>query len=78
MSRRLEHSDVAWLTLAAAVVCYELLAPPGQLLSEACDRYRRRRPLLTRAVIVGVGAHLLRVIPPRLDPLHHVAVRVFR
>lgn len=78
MSRRLEHSDVAWLTLAAAVVCYELLAPPGQLLSEACDRYRQRHPLVVGAAVVMVAAHLLRALPHRVDPLHHLAGRLRR
>lgn len=72
------HADWAWLTLLIAVIGYELKAPEGQLLSEACDRYRRRHPLITNAAIVLVAAHLLRALPRRLDPLHHVAGRLGR
>ena len=47
----MKHGDAAWATLALGVLLYEFFAPPGQLLSEACDRYRRRHPFITNAAI---------------------------
>jgi hypothetical protein len=49
------------------------LADDDELLSEACDRYLISRPLLTRGVVLYVAAHLLNVVPPRLDPLHRLS-----
>lgn len=66
-------ADKAWITLAVGVLVWEIFAPDGELLSEAVDRYRRRRPLLTRLVIVYLSAHLSRIVPRRLDPLHRLA-----
>lgn len=60
----------AWVALAAGVVAYELCATEGQLMSEACARGMMRRPWVVRGGIVLVAAHLLRVIPPAVDPLH--------
>jgi len=66
-------ADYAWLALAAAIVAYEAASPPGELLSEAVDRYRRRHPIATDLAIVYVAAHLLRRWPPKFDPLHRLA-----
>ena len=74
----MKPADVAWLTLAAGIVVYEIAAPPGELLSEGVDRYLVRRPWLTRAVVAVVAAHLLNLIPDRLDPIHQAAVRARR
>ena len=63
----------AWAVLVAEIVAYELLAARGQLLSEGVDRALERRPWLTRAVVVYVAAHLLNLVPPRIDPLHRLA-----
>jgi len=71
----MSHSDWAWLTLAAAIVAYETRAPRGQLLSQAVDRYRARRPVTTTAVIVYLAGHLMRVWPSRIDPLSIIGRR---
>jgi hypothetical protein len=68
-----KHADYAWLALAAGVVTYERYAPPGQLLSEAMDRYRASHPIIARAAVCYLALHLLRAIPRRVDPLHRVA-----
>ena len=72
----MKHADVAWIALAASIVLYEAAAPPGQLLSQAVDRYRAKHPFLTNATILYIAMHLLRQWPRRADPLHHLAVRL--
>lgn len=73
MSGRYRPADRAWITLAAGILTWEILAPDGELLSEAVDRYRRRHPWLTATVITYISAHLLRVVPRHVDPLHRLA-----
>lgn len=68
----MRHGDYAWAALGAGILVYEVLAPQGELLSEACDRYRRRHPILTTALVLYVAAHLLRRVPARVDPLHRL------
>lgn len=74
----MRHSDVAWLSLAAAILAYEIAAPRGELLSEAVDRYRSRHPLITLGAIAYLTGHLARLWPRRVDPLHRLAGRVGR
>jgi hypothetical protein len=71
----MKPSDYAWLTLAIGIITYEIASPPGELLSQAVDRYRRRHPIATDIAIVYIAAHLLRRWPQRLDPLHRIAGR---
>jgi hypothetical protein len=75
-------ADRAWLAIIAAVLAYEIAASrrrhDWELLSEACDRYRTRHPVVVRGVIVYLAAHLTRTIPARLDPLHQFATRIVR
>lgn len=71
---RYRPADVAWIALAAGIVAYEVAAPPGELLSEGVDRYLTRRPWVTRAVVGVVAAHLLNLIPNRVDPIHQAAI----
>lgn len=71
-------ADRAWIGIAAAVVAYEAGAPRGELLSQGVDRYLLRRPWLTRAVVCYLGAHLLNVIPERVDPLTCLATALRR
>lgn len=67
----------AWLVLAVAVALYEIAAPKDQLLSEAVDRWLAKRPWMTRAVVVLTAAHLLNLIPQRVDPFHRLAEASF-
>lgn len=66
-------ADTAWIVLAAGVVAYELGAPRGELMSEGVDRYLERRPWVTRAAVGITAAHLLNLIPTRVDPFYRVA-----
>jgi hypothetical protein len=70
--RKLRPADRAWITIAFGVVAYEAAAAAShwELLSEACDRYRGHRPILTCALVVYLAAHLTRAIPRSLDPLY--------
>jgi hypothetical protein len=70
----MRHGDSAWIALAVGVAVYEIAAPPGELLSEAVDRYRAKHRWLTTVGIVYTAAHLLRLWPAPLDPLHRLAV----
>lgn len=75
-------ADIAWLAIAAGVTLYEFHASrkrhDWELLSEACDRYRRTHPLMTHGVVLYLAAHLTRAIPRRIDPLHRIAARLGR
>jgi hypothetical protein len=74
----MKHGDAAWAAIGLSVLVYECCAPPGQLLSEAVDKYRNRHPILTNSVILLLAGHLLRIWPRHIDPLHQLAVRVNR
>jgi hypothetical protein len=74
----MKHADYAWAALVAGIVAYEVACPPGQLLSEAVDRYRIRYPVATNLAIAYLAAHLTRVIPRHIDPLTILAARTWR
>lgn len=65
----MRSGDYAWLAMAAAILVYEVAAPRGELLTQAADRYRARRPVATYLVIAYIAGHLTRIWPQRLDPL---------
>ena len=72
-------ADIAWLALAAAVLGYEISAATRrdwELLSEAADRYRAGHPVLTHLTVFYLAAHLTRLMPKRIDPLHRLAQRL--
>jgi hypothetical protein len=75
--KSLRAGDWGWLGLAVGVVGYEISASSRdwELLSEACDRYRILYPLTTNLTIAYLAAHLLRIIPRRIDPLYLLATR---
>ena len=72
-------ADYGWIGLAAGVVAYEFAASSRrhdwELLSEACDRYRIRHPIATNLTIAYLAAHLTRIIPRPIDPLHILVTR---
>lgn len=64
----------AWAVLVAGVAVYEVLSPPAHLLTDGVRRAQERpvcRVLVDGAVIV-TAAHLLGVLPARLDPFTRV------
>jgi hypothetical protein len=77
--KSLRAGDWAWLGVTAVVAAYEIAASSRrhdwELLSEACDRYRTRHPVVVSGAIVYLAAHLTRVMPDRIDPLHRIGAR---
>lgn len=65
-------SRAAWLALAGGVACYDLLAPSGHTLSEACDRALEKHPVMTLGAIALTAGHLANIIPEQLDPIHRI------
>lgn len=61
-------SQRAWTALAIGVAAYEVLARDGELLSHQVDRWLESHPVITTTVVVLTGAHLLNILPHRLDP----------
>ena len=61
-------AERAWMALGFSVLIYELLAHEGELLSHQVDRWLESHPVLTTLVITVTAAHLLNIIPSRIDP----------
>lgn len=58
-----------WLVVIGVVVVADVIAPPGQQLSEGVDKALESRPFLTRVAIELVARHLTNDLPPRYDPI---------
>ena len=65
-------SERAWVALAIGVLGYAVTAPKGELMSHAFDRFLERHPYLTWGATVIVAAHLLNVLPSRVDPIRPI------
>lgn len=61
-------AERAWLALAVGVAAYELTARDGELLSHAVDRWLEAHPVLTFTAVGVTAAHLLNLLPERVDP----------
>jgi hypothetical protein len=66
----LRPADRAWISIGIGVVAYDLLAAPGQTLSEGADRYMLSHPWITRAVAAALAGHVCNVLRPEYDPIH--------
>lgn len=69
-------ANIAWIALVAGVAAFDYFAP--ETLSEAFDR-ALERPVgrfFAMGAVAITGAHLLNVLPKRVDPLHQLAERV--
>lgn len=66
----MEHLSAkrGWIALGIGVLAYEVLCPPGELLSEGVDRALTKYPTLTRVAIGTTALHLLNALPEHLDP----------
>ena len=74
----MKPADWAWVGIGVAVLAYEAVAARKEwdLLSEAVDKYRAAHPWVTVGLVGYLAAHLTRLIPKPLDPLHVVASRM--
>lgn len=63
-------SEKAWLALGTGVLIYEILAPPGEMLSHAVDSWLVDHKVITTAAISLTALHLLNALPKFLDPWH--------
>lgn len=66
-------ADKAWLTMAAGIVAYELIAPDEELLSAGWDRYmlgdRKVKRVAAHATPFLVAGHLTNRLPIWADPI---------
>ncbi|RFZ48552.1 hypothetical protein MSS2_04719 [Mycobacterium marinum] len=58
------------MALATGVITWDLLAPPGNNLSEAADDYLTRWCAVTEAGLLLLYLHVANKLPARLDPIH--------
>lgn len=58
----------AWAVLGSAVVVYEIVCPPGELLSQGVDRWLINHPIATTVAVATTAAHLLNLLPALVDP----------
>jgi hypothetical protein len=74
----MKPADWAWLSIAAGVISYEAVAAKKDwdYLSEAMDKYRKNHPWVIYGCIGYLSAHLTRIIPRSLDPLHVVTQKI--
>lgn len=63
-------ADKAWVTLGAGILAYDMLAPPGETLSEGADRYMLRHRWLVRGVACALTGHVCNLVPARYDVIH--------
>lgn len=68
------HSKAAIAAIVGGVALYDYLCPPGETISEQCDRIMETR--LGKAALYGIVAttalHLVNAIPEKYDWLHQV------
>jgi uncharacterized membrane protein YgdD (TMEM256/DUF423 family) len=70
--------DIAILIGAAAIALYEkTVADDEDLVSRRVAAYKVTHPVLTYGIVLVTAAHVLELIPSRLDPYHRL-VRYFR
>ena len=65
--------DRAWLVLAAGVAAWDIIAPPGEMLSDASFRYSRTHKVVWHCTVIYFAGHLMHVWPKRYDPLSALA-----
>lgn len=67
-------SEKAWIGLAAGIFAYDVLCPEGETLSEGVDRaleHPKGRIAAIGAIAI-TSAHLLNILPEKIDPLHNL------
>lgn len=61
-------AERAWIALGGIVITYEMMAPDGQLLSHAFDRWMIKHPAITVSAVAFTALHLVNVLPEAIDP----------
>ena len=69
-------ATIKFLDIFLGIVAYEVQhSKDGNLLSEQCDRWVEKRPVLARMAIGTIGSvlvlHLANLIPVKYDPMHY-------
>jgi hypothetical protein len=64
-------SAIGWAAIGGLVAVHNVAAAGRgtPMLSETFDGFRRRHPVLAYLLVIVFAGHLLRVLPPMLDPL---------
>ena len=74
--RNLRPSTKAWAALIAGTALYEALCPVGETLSEGLDDFCDKP--IGKVVVGAIGAvtvaHLINVMPERIDPYHQMSL----
>ena len=70
-------STKAWVALGAGVAAYDVLAPPGETMSERVDDWIEVHPVATITAVGAVALHLLNVFDnyniQKYDVIHQTA-----
>lgn len=66
----MRHSTRAWIVLGVGTMTYEALCPMGETLSEGLDSFvdKPHGKLVVGAIGAVTVAHLINVLPERIDP----------
>jgi hypothetical protein len=76
-------AELKWLDIFFGILAYEIQhGADGNLLSEQCDRWIYKHPVLARVVIGTIGGvivlHLANLIPGAYDPVHRTKIASLR
>lgn len=63
----------AWAVLGVSVALYELLCPPGEMLSHGVDKALEKHPVAVTAAIGYTALHLCNLLPTEIDLFHYTA-----
>jgi hypothetical protein len=68
----MRYGNKAWIGLAVYLAIVEILAPPGETLSEAMDEWLQSHlgKALSYTAVGVTAAHLVNLLPQQFDPIH--------
>jgi hypothetical protein len=74
----MKPADWAWVGVGVGVLGYEAMAAKKKwdYMSEAMDKYRKNHPWIIYGCIGYLSAHLTRLIPRSIDPLHVMTQKI--
>jgi hypothetical protein len=59
-----------WAVVLGTITAHELSCDKGNTLSEGVDRALEKHPILTIGAIAITSAHLINLLPEKIDPFH--------